>query len=41
MMSSLQEFLAQPLWLIIPLATIYIGLVGYVAYLFWHYRQKD
>lgn len=41
MTSSILEFLDLPLWLSIPLAAIYIGLMGYVAYIFWRYRNKD
>ena len=41
MTSSIQEFLALPLWLSIPLVAIYIGLVGHVVYILWQYRRKD
>lgn len=41
MTTSMHEFLSLPLWLSIPLAAIYIGLVGYVVYILWQYRHRD
>ena len=40
MTDSIKDFLAQPLWLTLPLMVIYIGLLCYVGYVLWRYRHK-
>ena len=41
MTESINEFLRLPLWVSIPLVTIYLVLMVYVAYVLWRYRRKD
>lgn len=33
-------FLSQPLWLTIPLVTVYFAILGYIVYTLWLYRKR-
>lgn len=41
MTENINEFLRLPLWVSIPLVTIYLVLMVYVAYVLWRYRRKE
>jgi hypothetical protein len=38
--ATINEFLKLPLWVSIPLAMVYVGLVAYIFYVLWLYRRE-